>query len=409
MKVLFINKFFYLKGGAEASFFETADLLKTKGHKIVFFSMKDSRNFSSKHEKYFVSNIDYKRNTLKNRIDISLKLLYSLEAKKKIEDLIRLEKPDIAHLKNIYHQISPSILHSLKKFNIPIVMTLADYKLVCASYCLFRRGRICELCKGGKYYWCFLTACVKNSRSKSLLNTLEMYFHHKILHIYDLVDIFTSQSSFLKNKVKEMGVIKGKIIHLPSFVSLEEFDPQHNWTENSIVYFGRLSIEKGLFTLIEAIKDIKSVLLKIIGTGPIEEELKKRAEKYKIKNIAFLGYKNRENLKNEIKNAMFTVTPSEWYENFPNSVMESFALGKSVVGARIGGMPEMIKDGETGLSFETGNPADLKEKILYLLNNPNKLIEMNKNARKFAEENLNPEKHYGQLMKIYQMAMEKHK
>lgn len=401
MKILLANKYFYLKGGAEASFFETAKLLKNKGHKVIFFSMKHKRNFSSECEKYFVSNVDYEKDGFKNMITSSVNILYSFEAKRKIERLIEKEKPDVAHLHNIYHQISPSILHIFKRYKIPIILTLHDYKMVCASYSMLSNGTVCEACKNGKYYHCFLKGCVKDSRMKSLLNTLEMYLHHKILHIYDLVDIFISPSKFLKDKFNEM-VVKWKIVNLPYFVRVEEFEPEYNWQENSIVYFGRLSKEKGLYILIEAIKDIKDVCLKIIGEGPIEESLKLKVKIEKLNNIDFLGYKNREDLKNEIRKSMFVVVPSEWYENFPFSTIEAFALGKPVIGSKIGGIPELIEDNVTGLTSESGNVEDLREKISYMLNNQDKVIEMGKNARVFVKKELNAEKHYEKLMQIYQ-------
>jgi glycosyltransferase involved in cell wall biosynthesis len=403
MKILLANKYYYLKGGAEVSFFETAKLLEIKGHKVIFFSMQHPQNYASEYEKYFVSNVDYENDGFKNKIDASLKLLYSFEAKKKIEELIAREKPDIAHLNNIYHQISPSILHSLKKFRIPMIMTLRDYKMVCASYSMLNNGNVCEACKDDKYYNCVLKGCVKYSCGKSLLNTIEMYLHHKLLHIYDLVDVFISPSRFLKSKLEEMG-FKGKIVYLPNFVRLEEFKPQFEWQENSIVYFGRLSKEKGLFTLIEALKGI-DIKLKIIGEGPIRKSLELGVRSNEVNNVEFLGYKCGEELKNEIKKSMFVVLPSEWYENNPRSIIEGFALGKPAVASRIGGIPELVKDKETGLTFDPGNANDLSEKIKELLGNKSLLKKMGENARRFVEVELNQEVHYKKLIEIYNAAM----
>ncbi|OGS71111.1 MAG: group 1 glycosyl transferase [Flavobacteria bacterium RIFCSPLOWO2_12_FULL_35_11] len=399
MKILLANKYFYLKGGSEYVFFETAELLKKKGHEVVFISMQHPQNVPSEYEKYFVSNVDYEQSGLKNNIVASLKLLYSFEAKINIEELIKKEKPDIAHLHNIHHQISPSILHSIKKFNIPVVLTLHDYKMVCAFYSMLADVKICEACKNGRYYYCFLKACVKDSRVKSLLNTIEMYLHHRILRIYDMVDVFISPSRFLKLKLEEMG-FKGNIVYLPNFVNLEDYKPQYDWQENSIVYFGRLSKEKGLFTLIEAMRGLE-IKLKIIGEGPIKEDLKRRAFDAGNRNIEFLGYKTGEELKNEIRKSMFFILPSEWYENNPRSVIEAFALGKPVIGARIGGIPELVKDNETGLTFEPGNSEDLRSKIEYLINKPEKIVEMGKNAREFVVREFDAEKHYRRLMEIY--------
>ncbi len=400
MKILFANKFFYLKGGSEHVFFDTARYLEDKGHDIAFFSMTHPDNRSSPYDKYFVSNIDYGSRGLRDKIKASLKLLYSFETRGKVERLIREERPDIAHLHNIHHQISPSVLHSLKKFKIPIVLTLHDYKMVCPSYSMIWNTKTCEACRGGMYYNCFLKKCSKGSRMRSLLNTIEMYLHHKILNIYKSVDIFISPSMFLKNKLKEMG-FKGNIAYLPNFIKSEKIIPRYDWDEKSIVYFGRLSREKGLFDLIDAVKDIKGVTLKIIGQGPIEEEIKDKINIEKIDNVALLGYKKEDSLKDEIRKSMFVILPSTCFENNPRSIIEAFALGKPVVGSRIGGIPELVKDNQTGLTFTAGDSDDLRLKIKYLMNNPDKTMEMGRNARVFVEKELNAEKHYQGLMEIY--------
>jgi glycosyltransferase involved in cell wall biosynthesis len=402
MKILLANKYFFIKGGVEQVFFDTAKILEDHGHRIISFSMKHPRNFPSEYEQYFASNVDYQRSGLGNLIKSTTNLLYSFEARNKIEQLIEKDKPDIAHLHSIYHQISPSIIHSLKKKSIPVVMTLHDYKSVCASYLLLAKGEICEACKGSKYYHCFLKKCVKNSRLKSSLNTAEMYLHHKLLHIYNLVDIFISPSRFLKVKIEEMG-FKGKIIYLSNFVNLKYYQPTHGFQEKSIVYVGRLSEEKGVDTFIDAAKDL-NLKFKIIGEGPMKESLSQKVRSQNIRNVEFLGYRTGTDLQEEMKKSMFTVLPSKCYENNPRIVMEAFALAKPVVGSRIGGIPELVKDNDTGLTFQSGNANDLRSKIEYLLNNPDKIFEMGKNARDFAEKELNAGKHYKKLMEIYELA-----
>ena len=235
-----------------------------------------------------------------------------------------------------------------------------------------------------------------------------MYLHHKILRIYDLVDVFISPSRFLKDKLQAMG-FKGRIEVLSNFINPADFVPKYEAVEQSICYVGRLSKEKGVATLIEAVKGL-DVTLKIIGDGPLRENLElgswsseeKSSNSELQTNIQFLGYKTGDELKDKIKKSMFLVIPSENYENNPRSVIEAFALGKPVVGARIGGIPELIKDHETGLTFEPGNVEDLREKIDYMVNHPDKVIEMGRNARRFVEKELNAEKHYERLMEVYQ-------
>jgi len=406
--ILLVNKFFYRKGGVDVSFFETAKLLESKGHKILFFSMKHPKNFPSSYEKYFVSNVDYNRSeSILVKVKSAGRVLYSLEAKKKIEKLIKEQKPDIVHLNSIYHQISPSILHVFKKWNLPVVMALHDYKMVCPTYLMLRRGKICEKCKRGRYYWCLINRCTKNSYLKSALNVLEMYLHHRILHIYDLVDVFISPSIFLKEKMKEMGFEK-KIFYLPHFINAEAYQQEYYFNEKTICYFGRLSQEKGLSLLIDAIRRL-NVLLKIIGDGPEKKNLEEKVRKENIKNVNFLGYKSQKELKEEIQKSLFVVLPSQSYETFGLTIIESFALGKPVIGSKIGAIPELVKDGRTGLTFEPRNAENLRDKIKYLINNREKISEMGKNAKKFVEKELNSERYYNQLMEIYQLAMRAHK
>jgi glycosyltransferase involved in cell wall biosynthesis len=403
VKILFGNKFFYLKGGSEYIFFDSAEYLEQKGHKAIFFSMRHPQNISSIYEEYFVSNIDYNNGGIGNRIRGSLNVLYSFEARRKAVELIEKERPDIAHLHNIYHQISPSILHAFKRFNIPVVLTLHDYKMVCPAYSMLRGGEICEACRDGSYYNCLLKGCSQNSRLKNLLNTIEMYLHHDILHIYDLVDTFISPSIFLKNKLEEMG-FKGRMVYLPNFIKLDGISPVYNWKERSIVYFGRLSKEKGIFTLIEAAKKINAIMFKIIGEGPLEKDIRTKISAENIRNVKLLGYKRGEDLKMEILKSMFIVLPSEWYENNPRSIIEGFAYGKPVIGSRLGGIPELVRDNETGLTFESGNAEDLRIKIEYLTNHQDKIIEMGKNARLFVEKELGADRHYEGLIRIYNQA-----
>jgi len=406
MKILLIHKYFYHRDGAANSFFQTMELLKKKGHKVSVFSMRHPRNLVSEYEKFFVNNVDYDDKNAIHSIHYAVKLLYSLHARRRIEALIRREKPDVAHLNNIYHQISPSIIHSLKKFRIPMVMTLRDYKPVCASYSMFAGNGACEACKNVQYYYCVLKKCVKDSRLKSLLNALEMYFHHSLLHIYNKIDVFISPSRFLKEKTREMG-FQGQIEYLPNFVQVDEYQPRFDWQERSIVYFGRLSKEKGLVTLLKAMQGLPEVKLKIMGEGPLREFLEQEAGKLKLNNVAFLGYKSEDVLNDEIKKSMFVVLPSEGYENNPRAIIEGFALGKPAVAARIGGIPELVRDNETGLTFEPGNVADLQLKIRTMLADTDKIRRMGQNARQFVEQELNEKKHYQGLMKLYEQAIAK--
>ena len=403
MRILVGNKYFYRRAGAELVALDTAELLRSHGHEISYFSMVHPQNLPSDFLPYFVSNVDYEQADLLQAATAAGRLLYSFEARSKIERLVQDHRPDVAHLHNIYHQLSPSVLHGLKKYGIPIVLTLHDYKIVCASYSMVVGGKICEACKNGRYYQCFLKSCVKRSRMKSLLNTMEMYLHHSVLDIYGLVDVFISPSKFLKDKVAEMG-FKGRVVHIPNCVRAEGFVPRYGSDGNVICYIGRLAETKGIETLIRAVKGL-DVELRIIGAGPNRDALEACVKSEGMQNVVFTGYMTGAPLEEEIRRSMFTVIPSEWYENNPRSVIEAFALGKPVVGARIGGIPELVRDGETGYTFTAFSAEDLREKIVRLANDPAAIERMGRNARRFVEEELNAEVHYQRLMDVYRSVM----
>lgn len=416
LTVLHINKFHYMRGGSESVYFKTAHILERHGHRSIFFSMKHPENLPCETTNYFVPYIDFNYSSgLVSQLKSAGRLLYSLDTKKHLFKLLDKYLVDIAHLHNIHHQISPSILYELKKRKIPVVMTLHDYKLVCASYSMLAGGKVCEECTGGKYFKVLKNRCVKNSLAKSVLSVLEMYLHHKILNIYNNVDIFISPSLFLKNKLEEMG-FKKEIVYLPNFITIGECCGEPFFInkekevakKNSIVYFGRLSKEKGLITLINAAKLLmqkeKGLDIKIIGEGLLKEKLKEKVKVEEINNVRFLGYLEKEALYQEVHESIAAVLPSEWYENSPMSVLEAFLMGMPVIGARIGGIPELVKDNETGLTFEPGNSKDLASKIEYMVNNPVKTAEMGEKAEKYVRQELNAEKHYQKLMEIYKQA-----
>ena len=405
MRILLINKFLFPKGGDAISTLTTGKILQAHGHDVFFWGMTHPDNPHYELERYFVSNVDYNNsNGLINKSKQSFNILYSFEAKKKIGHALKKFRPDIVHLNNFAHQISPSILDEIKKHKIPIVMTMRDYKMVCPIYSMYVKGVLCEKCSSGKYYHCIFRRCNKSSLLKSFVNVLEMYLHHTILHIYDKIDVYISPSQFLKDKVKEMG-LNYEVIHLPNCIDTSKFQPAYEWKDNSIVYFGRLSYEKGIPTLLNAMKNIPEIRLKIIGDGPLKTELEKIAFVQHIKNVEFCGYRTGHFLYHDIKKAMFLIVPSEWYENNPRTVIEAFALGKPVVGSRIGGIPELVQDWKTGLTYTCGDKDDLEDKIQQMLKNFEKIPEMGRNARNYVEEELNSELYYKRLIDIYNFAL----
>lgn len=368
MRILQVNKFFYERGGADKYFLNLSRALEEAGHEVAFFSMVHPNNHPTPFSSYFVSRISFNEGGWLDKFKAPGRIIYSLEAKRKFKKLVLDFKPDIIHIHNIYHQISPSILDVAGKYKIPVVMHLHDYKLVCPNYQLFVNGKICEACKQRKYYKCFKKRCFKKSPAKSLLATIEMYFHHSILKIYKKhINCFIAPSVFIKNKIEEFGWLPSKIkVILNPFSSNLKTGEKGDLTEKEdyLLYFGRLSPEKGLEMLIKAAA-ISNSRLKFAGSGQDEDRLKKIAEEYKV-DAEFLGFKSGEELRLLILKARAVVIPSLWYENMPLSLLEALSLGKIVIASNIGGMPEIIKNGENGLLFNPGDINDLSNKIKLL-------------------------------------------
>lgn len=399
MKILQINKFFYRRGGSETYFFGLIELLQKNGHEIVHFSMKSPVNIPSPYDDFFVDEIDFgKREGLLRDFKKIGHSFYSLEAKKKLEKLILKTKPDIAHLHNISHHLSPSILKVLKKYKIPVAQTLHDYQLICPNFKLFTEGAVCERCRKYRYWNAALHHCVHNSRLESLIEAKEMFFHKACQFYENGVQYFVTPSKFLAEKLAAWRV-KSKVENIPLFLEASEFEPKYE-PGDYIIYFGRLAKEKGLDVLLEALAgtDIK---LKIVGGGPEKEKLQVLSSKLQV-NVEFVEHKSGRDLHDLIRGAKFVVLPSIWYENYPMSLLEAGALGKAVMASRLGGIPEIIFDGENGFLAEPSDIHDLREKIQRLFADNDLCERMGRRAREMILEKNSPEEHYKEIMKVYE-------
>jgi glycosyltransferase involved in cell wall biosynthesis len=412
VKILLVNNFYYNRGGDCTYLFSLKGLLERNGHTVVIFSMHHPQNYESVYSKYFVSYINYseevKNKNLSSGFKVLFRSIYSREAKKRIEQLIKEEKPDIAHLNNIRHHITTSIMSPLKKNKIPIVWTLHDYQLICPNISFLAKGRICERCKKRKYFWPPLIKCKKDSFFASAMAAIE-HTAQIITKAYDSVDVFICPSEFLRNKFIEYDFYESKLTLLHHFIDID-WNKEGETPGDYILFIGRLTEEKGVKTLLDAAANSDSCELKIIGDGPLKETLVSYAEtKKNTLKTEFLGHKSRGEVIEILKKCKFLIIPSEWYEITGLVMFEAFACGKPVIGSRIGGITEFIRENETGLTFEPGNADDLSAKIKYLINNPAKIVEMGENARMFSVSVLNAKTHYKKLMEIYEQAMEHNK
>jgi glycosyltransferase involved in cell wall biosynthesis len=406
MRILQVNKFHYNRGGADKYYLSLIKALEQKGHQVAAFSMYHPKNIASPYYRYFVSRLSFNEGGLRNALKTPGRMIYSFEAKRKFKKLVLDFKPEIIHIHNIYHQISPSILDIAARFKIPVVMHLHDYKLICPNYQLFVNGKVCDACRPNKYFWCYRKKCFKNSRIKSALAVLEMYIHHSLLKIYKKnITEFIAPSTFMKQKLVDFGWNSEKIN-----IVINPFDAEMSIAkgeeakqeEEYLLYFGRLGQEKGLEILIQAAALTKSHL-KFVGIGTEEDKLKKLAEKLKVQ-AEFLGFKNGPELKYIILRSKAIIIPSIWFENMSLSLLEALNLGKIVIASNIGGIPEIIKHNENGLLFEPGNVHDLADKI----NSLGRLdIELIKQNAKESVRDLNAENNLQQVEAIYQKILNK--
>ncbi|MBI4408033.1 MAG: glycosyltransferase family 4 protein [Candidatus Kerfeldbacteria bacterium] len=388
MRILLINKFFYRRRGAETYLFDLKALLERNGHEVAVFSMVHPENEPSPWNQYFVSSVDYSNKNIK----AAARMFWSREAQRKLDALLDVFQPDIAHIQNIYHQLSPSILTTLKKRHIPIVLTLHDYKLICPNYEMYTEQAVCMRCKGHRYYNAVLHNCLKGSKALSALAMLEMYLH-KSMQVYEKnVDCFVSPSQFLKQQLIDWRERVKRIEVLPNFIASP---PVLTDLGHDVFYAGSLTAIKGVDLLLDNFRENQyGCRLLLAGSGPLQAESND--------SIQFLGQLNKEQLANRMRQSRVVVVSSRHHENFPYTVLEAFAAGKPVIGSRRGGIPELVQDGKTGWLFEPTKPASLTAALTQALADDQRIVTYGHNAYQLATTQYTPDKHYEALLSIYQ-------
>ena len=396
MKVLLVNKFLYPKGGAETYTFKLGETLEAHGHEVQYFGLENPKNTVGNRVGAYVSDMDFGQGIRKN-ISAPFRIIYSSEARKKITAVLYDFEPDVVHLNNIQFHLTPSIILAVEKYRkktgrrVRIVYTAHDYQLICPSHGLFdAEVRICERCLGGNYTHCLRTKCMKNSRAKSFLAMLDAYYwkHSKA---YSYIDTIICPSHFLKGKLDLQSRFAKKTVAIHNFIEYDR--PDTVVKDNYVLEFGHLSRDKGTLTLLEAAKRMPDVRFLFAGYGVAESEIAK------VPNAEYVGFKTGAELKELISRALCSVYPSEWYENCPFSVIESQMYSTPVIGSRMGGIPELITEGKTGLMFEAGNVDDLESKLRDLLQTPGALETFAANCREASFET--PESYYQQILNIY--------
>jgi glycosyltransferase involved in cell wall biosynthesis len=404
MRILQINNCHYRRGGADVVYLNTGKLLEDYGNEVFYFSQKNDANFQSEDSDNFVNEISFFKKTKFEKLLSVPRFFYSKEASVKIEKLIRRVKPQVAHIHTYKGTLTPSILKKLKKHSIPIVITLHDYGFLCPhNSFLDGKKEICTKCLDtGNSINGIINRCNRNSFVYSSISVLE-YKAHKIFFKFEkYFDHLIAVSKFNFNLHFKKEEFRNKMSQIYNFVNLNQITP--NTTKGDyFLFYGRLSDEKGILTLLRAWLEVgDNIQLKIAGDGPLKENILSFIDENNLTNVQYLGFKQKDELFALLSNSSFNIVPSEWYENNPLTVLESYALGKPVIGANVGGIPEIINDAETGFIFEMKNFKNLSEVIKKAsqISNQEYLV-FSKNARKFAEDNFSEKNHYNKLMTVY--------
>lgn len=405
MTFLEINKYYFLKGGADAVFFNTMELLEAHGHKVVPFTIKHPNNLTSPYEKYFVDAPEIRdMKSVFDKIRSIPRFINNKNAARKLEELLQTVTPDVAHIHNMFNGISMSILPVLYKHNIPVVITMHETRFVCPSSYFMLRGKWCKSCRKSLHLNCLLRRCYQDNLAISAMSTIEM-IHKDFLFNYDKYInryVFLSKR-FLDTHAQYREHFKKKGTILPNFIKKITDNIHVAQHKNYFLYYGRLTPEKGIKTLINAIKLLPNISFKIAGTGPLQHEI----EAISSGNVEYLGFVGGNKLTSLVENAKFTIVPSECEDNNPMTIIESYGLGTPVLGAKMGGIPEIIENNRTGLVFEPFSTQALCEAIIWgdnICSDEYKLLSLQ--AHEFAHENFDPEIHYAKLMRIFKKAID---
>ena len=405
MRVLQVNKFFYPHAGSETVLFQTRQLLSEHGHDVIDFAMRDPRNVPSPYSRHFSPYRAYTDSSrpLGSRMVDAAESIYSISARRRLSGLLDEVRPDVAHLHVVYHQLTLSIVDELSKRDIPIVMTMHDYKLACPAYVLFRDGHPCHLCVSGNVGNVVRHRCIKGSLGASLLagGEAQLVRHRRT---YDKIDLLIAPSQFAAEIAIEAGFERGRVRVIPNFLSAEDVGEPTDWSEPAPRYFyaGRLERVKGVDDLLAAFRSLpaEAGTLVIAGAGgELLDDVVEAADASP--NISFLGRLDREQVSTELRRSRAALLPSRWEENYPMSVLEAQAAGIPVICTARGGLPEMVTDGVDGCVVAAGDIEGLRQAVLSLSQESRRAEEMGAAGRSRVLKTNSSDRHYEELMLAY--------
>jgi glycosyltransferase involved in cell wall biosynthesis len=409
LKILFCNKYNFAFSGTEVYLFDVMELMRLKGHNVALFSMADPRGAPTPYDRHFVPHIDFKNHDFRkqrgwfSQSKLAMRAIYSREARQKIREMIAEFPPDVAHVRNIYHHLTPSILWELKAHKVPVIYHLNDFKVLCPSYNFVARGEPCEACKGGQFWQVLNQKCYPGSKARTTL-IAEAYVHKWLGTYQKCVDRFVAPSQFVRDKFVEHGWDPAKFEVLPHFQRVRAVK-ERNAVNAPLLYFGRLSREKGIDDLLHAMQRLPNLRLVIAGDGPERSRLEQMTAHLGISNVEFTGNIQGAELQNAIAGSSFTVLPSHAYETLGKTILESYAQARAVVASDRGSRQELVDDGRTGLLYGTGDVGQLVSAIRFLSDQPELAAEMGRVGREQVRSSYTPEAHYDALLRLYERVL----
>lgn len=420
MRIALVNYRYFISGGPERYYFNIKEILEQHGHEVIPFSVKSSRNLPNDFERYFLDIVDdevyfaqAKKKTPRMIVKSFTRMFYSFEARQKMRQLLLDTVPDIVYIMQFHNKISPSIIDAARDLNIPVVHRISDFQYMCPNALFYNnRTGVCEDCLTGKRLSCVKNRCVLNSPIYSAIKMMAKWLHDA-MGVTKTIDAFVVPSEFTLGKLMEYGIPQSKLHHIPTFFNLKERDPLVEYRPY-VLYVGRIEKQKGLMTLVKAFEALP-YRLKVIGfsNDGYEDELKgylgttDNGSTYgRNGNIEFLGKKSFEEIVPYLKSCLCTVVPSEWYDNFPNSLIESYAFKKAVIATDFGSLKYMVEDGKTGLKFRYADVEDLCQKICWMFEHQNIARQMGEAGFTLVETAYSPESHYEALMGLLERTIE---
>jgi glycosyltransferase involved in cell wall biosynthesis len=385
MKVLLVHGAYQQFGGEDSVVRAETELLQGRGDEVRLYGRH---------------NDETKQFNLAQKALFFPQTIYSGKTSRELQEVVREYKPDVAFIHNVYPLISPSAYHTLHKLGVPTVQVLHNFRPFCPNGFYYTQGQICEACRDGNYLNAVRKRCFKDSFALSGLYALTLGLN-RMAGLIDKISGFICLTEFFRIKMREAGVPEKKLFVRPNFVAAPPLNAEEKTANAYALFVGRLSPEKGIWTLIHAFEQMPAVQLKIVGTGPLEQELRDYIRGKNLGNIELLGFKTGADKWDVLRNCFCLVLPSEWYENFPVTALEGFMAAKPVVASRMGGLPYIVEEGKSGLLFEAGKAAELAQKIQHLAEHPEEAVRMGRCGRSLVESKYGPEQGYSNLMNIF--------